>query len=786
MPIIWITILFFGGVLTADRLAWSLSRWSWMGLGTCLAIAALFLFCDLILRKPVRFPRGFSLALTAAFFLGGIRYQAALPQFEDPAYILNFADQDTPVFITGLVVDFPDARDQIINLRIKAELLENPREGSVSVVDGLILAKIPVENSVSYGDRVKLSGYLKIPPAEEDFDYQVYLKRQSIYAYLPKADITVLEPEIGGNILLRGIFQMRTRALARIYQLWPDPEASLLAGILLGVESGIADQVQKAFRETGTTHIIAISGFNITIVAGLFSRFFSRLLNPRQGALAAVIGIGLYTLLVGADAAVVRAAVMGTLSLIARQIGRRQHGLNAAALASLIMILFNPQLPWDISFQLSLAATLGLILYADPLANWFLGISSRILPLDQAQMLVEPISEYVLMTFAAQLTTLPVMLYHFHSFSLNTFLTNPAILPVQPPIMLAGGLALLLSLIWFPLGKAAAPLVYPFVLFTIRVVEGFSSLPIRPNQTGPLGLGWVIGFYFLLGLVTFGGSILTYFSTVINTSAAAGGLVLLAIIIWRLVFSAPDGLFHFILFDVGTGSAIYLQSPSGQRIIINGGPSTRLLSDHLGRLLPPFRRGVDYWVMASPTQQDLDALAGNMLRFRPEQVLWLGDSSLCWESENLRLLLEEEQIPVIYGKTGQVLVLGEGAQVKVLSLSRTGGTLLVEYGSFRVLVPFGLQEKTREDWRMGLDLGRVTALLLADNGYQSSNPSIWINNLHPRLVLLSVGMQDNRGLPDRGLIDRLAGYSLLRTDQQGSIHLLTDGEKLWVQVDRLP
>jgi len=277
----------------------------------------------------------------------------------------------------------------------------------------------------------------KTPPEGEGFSYRDYLQRQGIYVYLPNAEVEIVESG-QGNILMGGIFGLKSRAMAVLYQLWPDPEASLLAGILLGIETGIPDHVQQAFRDTGTSHIIAISGFNITIVAGLFSRFFSRLLNPRQGAIAAMLGIGVYTLLVGADAAVVRAAVMGGLSIFAQQIGRRQHGLNAAALASLIMILLNPQLPWDISFQLSLSATLGLILYADPFAQKFLEFSSRVLPLETAQRITQPISEYILFTFAAQLATFPVMLFHFHSFSLSTFLANPAILPVQPPIMLAG------------------------------------------------------------------------------------------------------------------------------------------------------------------------------------------------------------------------------------------------------------------------------------------------------------------------------------------------------------
>ena len=786
MPVIWVTIFLFGGVLTADKLSWAGSRWFWSGtvsLGLILGLLLILKSKFTRLTKPVR---RMILSLVAAFFMGGIRYQVSIPDRGNSSYIENYADQAAEVEITGLVADFPDSRDQITNLRIEVEMIEIPREALAADVEGLILVKIPVEKKISYGDRVKVSGYLKLPPEGEDFNYRVYLMRQGIYVYLPSAEIEILEPAVGGRFLLKQIYRLRSQGLERIYQLWPDPEASLLAGILLGIESGISENVQKAFRETGTTHIIAISGFNMTIVAGLFSRFFSRVLSQRQGALAAVIGISLYTLLVGADAAVVRAAVMGGLSIFAGQIGRRQHGLNAAALASLIMVLFNPQLPWDLSFQLSLSATLGLILYADPLANWFLRISARIISLEKAQRLVGPVSEYVLFTFAAQLTTLPVMLYHFQSFSLNTFLTNPAILPVQPPIMIVGGLALILGLIWPPLGKAAAPLVYPFVLFTIRVVEWFSSLPIRPGQTGPIKSGWIAGFYLLLALITFGGPLISYFSTLLNTGAAVGGLAVLVIITWRLVFSAPDGLFHIHLLDVGTGSGIYLQTPSGQKVMINGGPSTRRLSDHLGRKLPPFQRSIDYWIISSPIEQDIDALAGNIPRFRPVNVLWLGDGSLCWESENLRSVLDENDIPLVYGTTGQILTLSDGVMITILSQNKRGGTLLIEYNSFRVLLPYGLLENDREEWRMGLDLGQITALLLADNGYQSSSPSLWIDNLHPRLVLLSVGIKDNQGLPDRALIDRLAGYSLLRTDQHGSVHLISDGEKLWLRVDRLP
>jgi len=489
--------------------------------------------------------------------------------------------------------------------------------------------------------------------------------------------------------------------------------------------------------------------------------------------------------LVGADAAVVRAAVMGGLSIFAQQIGRRQHGLNAAALASLVMMLFNPQLPWDVSFQLSLSATLGLVLYADPFSDSFLRLCSRFFPLEVAKRITQPVSEFVLFTFAAQLTTLPVMIYHFHSFSLTTFLANPAILPVQPPIMVFGGLALILALVWFPLGKLAGPLVYPFVLFTIRVVEWFSRLPIKVAHLGQVDLIWIILFYAILFLVTFYFPLLLQLRRYLTPSLVASSQVLLALLVWRMIFSTQDGNLHFYLLDVGTGSAIYLESPSGDRVLINGGPSTKLLSDHLGRKLPPFKRELDLILVLSPQAQDLDALTGNLSRFVPEKVVWLGDPSLCWESENLRLSLDESRIPLIFAEEGQTLIFSDGMRIQILSSSFRGGTVLVEYGDFRAVLPYGITNEIRTGLNNGKDIGEVSVLLLADNGYQSSNPLVWIDNLHPQLVLLSVGIKDSQGLPNRGLIDRLAGYSLLRTDQHGTIHLSTNGEKLWIRVERL-
>jgi competence protein ComEC len=252
-----------------------------------------------------------------ALCLGASRYQSAIPDLTNPAFIANYNDSDVSWEVTGLIDAPPDVRDTYINLRIQAESLNPYRtDAEPRAVTGLILARVDHGTEFRYGDRLTLRGYLETPPENEDFSYRDYLTRQGVYSLMRGYNATVLASG-QGNPFFQTIFSLKTRAFEQVYRLWPDPEASLFAGILLGVETGIPATVQQAFKDTGTSHVIAISGFNITIIAGLFASFFGRFLGPRKGALAAVIGISIYTILVGADAAVLRAAIMGGLALFA-------------------------------------------------------------------------------------------------------------------------------------------------------------------------------------------------------------------------------------------------------------------------------------------------------------------------------------------------------------------------------------------------------------------------------------------------------------------------------------
>ncbi|RME37982.1 MAG: ComEC family competence protein, partial [Thermoflexia bacterium] len=336
-------------------------------------------------------------------------------------------------------------------MRLRAERLTLPDGQQVSVQD-TALVYLPRYPTFAYGDRLLVSGLLQTPPEFADFSYREYLARQGVFSLVRRAQaIRVGQGTV--NPLLALLLTFRQQAQAVIGRILHEPAASLLTGILLGVEGGIPKDVNEAFAATGTSHIVAISGFNIAIISGLFYQVFRRWLGPRRAVWPSIVGVVLYTLLVGASASVVRAAIMGILYLLGRRLGRPTYVPASLAAAAIGMTLWNPLVLWDVGFQLSFAATLGLVLYVDRLERGALRLLTLMASEEDARRALGFLSDALLVTLAAQIATLPLTLYYFRRLSLVSLLTNVLVLPAQPGVMVWGGLATLAGMLWLPLGE---------------------------------------------------------------------------------------------------------------------------------------------------------------------------------------------------------------------------------------------------------------------------------------------------------------------------------------------
>jgi len=786
LPLFWLSLAFIVGIILASEVPLTYDIW--------LILAGIFLLFGLRPNKPaeiLRFSTRTYLIIVLSLVslcLGGFRYQLSIPAI-DAFHIAWYNDREYDVLVTGTLDEPPDYRDTYTNLYLKVEAVDT---GSGDLpVEGFLLARVFPNESYEYGEHIRIRGKLVTPPENEEFSYREYLARQGIHAYMSRTEVTHLPGE-GGNPVKKAIYAFKDKALENIYLIFPDPEASLLAGILLGVDTGLPKDLQQAFKNTGTAHIIAISGFNIAIIAGLFFTLFSRTLGQVRGSIAAILGIALYTFLVGADAAVVRAAIMGGLSLTIRQFGRRNDGLSALMLSAALMAAFmNPNIPWDVGFQLSFFATLGLILYAEPFQEWAVRVITRYTSPGAAQKLASPISEYFLFTLAAQLTTLPIMAYHFKRISLVSLIANPFILPVQPAVMILGGIAVLLSLVWLPLGTVAAFSAWPFVAYTIRLVELFDRLPNGVIVLGNLSLWLVFLFYIaLLSWTFFRHRIKDFFTgeqanlPTLPAVTIATVLTVLVMVTWRAAFTTPDGRLHITFLNVGSADAILIQTPGGRNLLINGGPSVSLLSDGLGRRLPPLNRRLDWLIVASTQENQLSGLPRVVERIPPSNVLWAGNVEASFSARNLDEWFIDQSIPVTRAEAGSELDLGEGAFLHILNVNSRGAILRIEWNEFRVLLPVGMNFTALEELKYGEDIEMVSTLLLGDSGYAPINPPEWVANLNPQLIILSVAAGDPDGLPHEGTLEAIEDYALLRTDYNGWIEVTTDGAEMWVEVEK--
>jgi len=730
--------------------------------------------------------------------LGALRYQASLPSFD--ASNLAYYNGAGEATVVGIVVEEPDVRDRYVNLKVSASYLES--EGQRHGVKGLVLVQTGRHPSYAYGDELQIEGRLEAPPELEGFSYREYLARQGIHSMMRYGRITVLSRG-RGDPFHRVLYALRNHLQETIARLFPEPSASLLTGILLGVETSIPRSLLEDFNATSTTHIIAISGFNIAIVGGAIGVLAKRLVGTYRAVVVSMAAIAFYTILVGADAAVVRAAIMGGISLLAVIAGRRTFALASLAAAALAMTLWNPLLLWDVGFELSFAATLGLVLLVRPWEEGIRALLSRWLPEERAASLVRLLSGPLFVTTAAQLAVWPITLYYFHRLSLVSPLTNLLIIPAQPAVMIVGGLATLLGALHPLLGQPVAWVAWLCLAYTIGVVELTARLPVASIGLGGFSAGAMWLYYLLLSAgvlsVRQDRSRLREFwvSTTdrLGTKLLTGGLALAVILAWIAALQMPDRRLHIHFLDVGQGDAIFIESPDGQQILVDGGPSPSVLLSHLGRRMPFWDHSLDLVVLTHPEEDHVNGLVDVLERYEVGLVLDSGQECTSATCAAWRSLVEEKKILYRRAQAEMNLELGGGVRLDVLhpptplltntasDINNNSVVLRLEYGRFSVLLTGDIMAEAENTL---LASGRALdslVLKVPHHGADTSLSEPFLEAVSPRLAVISVGPDNRFGHPGEVTLEKLEGIATYQTDLDGSIEVISDGSVYWLRTD---
>lgn len=435
-----------------------------------MAMLALFFIILLTLfwRSPKFMVAGF---LGVTFLLGAWRIQAV----SHPDLAANFIAKlyGQKVEISGIVVKDPDVRAKQTNLTI------TPRD-----YEGNVLITVGKYPEYQYGDELQIFGKVEEPFETEDFSYKNYLSRYDTYAVMRFPKVEKHESN-QGSIIKSSLLAVKHKFQDVLSQSLPEPHNSLLLGIILGLKRSLPNDLKEALVICGISHIVVISGYNISIITKNLLKtrgFWGR----RAAFIISLLAVLAFVIMSGAEASVLRAAAMGMLLVLALNVGRVYQVTNALVLTAALMIAQNPKiLNFDIGFQLSFLATLGLIYLTPIFEKWLQGVPNFL-----------QFRTNLASTMGAIIFTLPLLIYYFDRVSIVAPVVNVLILWTMPYLMFLGFVNGLVGMIYLPLAKLLGAVTWILLEYMIRVVEFFAHLPF--SQTSAQIKFPVIFLYYLL------------------------------------------------------------------------------------------------------------------------------------------------------------------------------------------------------------------------------------------------------------------------------------------------
>ena len=448
--------------------------------GASLHLSFLFLLISLALLFVYAIQKNKTSALAALFFflafLGALRTVSYIPEIPDSL----LSRINTEITLEGVVVENPDIR-------------ETHQRVTIETAETRVLAVLPLYPELRYSMEVEVTGTLTRPlPFETEpgrvFPYHLFLLKDRVVLLLEDARVTI---ENRNSSIYGALLDLKFLGIDALGVSLPEPHASLAGGLILGGKQGLGKELLEDFIVTGLVHIVVLSGYNVMIVAEFILRLFRRY-GTRIASGVGITTILLFVLIAGAGAASIRAGIMASIAVYARATGNTYNALRALIVAAFLMVLISPlSLLYDPGFQLSVIATLGLILGAPIIKEKLSFVPTEFL------------KEIISATIAAQIAVLPLLLYQNGLFSLVALPANVLVLPFVPLAMLLSFVAGVFGILIPPLAPLLSLPAYVFLSYIISIAEVLAALPLSAVSIPAFPFVFVLFSYALLLYVAF-------------------------------------------------------------------------------------------------------------------------------------------------------------------------------------------------------------------------------------------------------------------------------------------
>ena len=775
------------------------------------AAAVLTALLSRMLRRSV-FASVLLLAATAGILV--VESLHTLPSDEMRAY------HDVPAEVVGIVVDDPTPAGSLARVLLEVESVES--SGDRTDASGRVLVTFRVPTSlvdardapyIRYGDRLRLAGRLLPPPELDGFDYPGYLASQGIGTTMWLPEVELID-EGNGSPAMRLLYALRRTLAESLARVVPEPQAALGQALLLGIRDGLPDELVEEFRETGTSHLLAISGMHVGILLGIALSAGQWLLGRRRHyyLLAPLVLIWAYALLSGMSPSAVRATIMGTVYLAALALGRPRAIMPALGLAAAVMVAVHPVVLTSVAFQLSFAAMAGIATIARPLGDRLIALMQPGAPnRGGANPLVGFAAYSTAMTVAATLATLPMVVYYFGRVPLVGVPATMLALPALPPVLVSHAAAAFAGAIsdWLavPFGWAA----WLTSSYVIAVVDALARLPAASVETGRaspylagiccaiLAVAYVLSrrpewFAWAAQGVKGGTPRLPGSSLKWGVAAA----LVAAAVVWAVALAMPDGRMRVIFADVGQGDATLIVTPNARSVLVDGGPDRETAARLLGETLPFWDRSIDAVVLTHPHDDHVRGLVEVIERYDVEHIVHRdmhhdGPAYGEWQR-----LVAQEGAAEVEAMQGRRFTL-DGVLFEVLwppeellsgtssDLNNASVVLRVSYGATSFLLPADIHSDAEARLVETISIDS-DVLKVPHHGSRTSSSPAFLDAVSPSAAVISVDAESRYGHPHAEVVDalraRMAWDNVILTSESGTIEFVSDGRSLTVRRER--
>ena len=678
----------------------------------------------------------------------------------------------------------------------------------------LVAATLPRYPEIQAATRLTVDGAVRAPP---EGPYGDYLARTGVTGTLRSRTLEIVPGPATPGGALETVRRAAGDALAAAI---PEPQAGLAAGIVVGLRDRVDRDLAADFTTVGASHVVAISGWNIAIVAATVAALAGGVARRRRAALL-VIAIGVYVVFAGASPSVVRAAAMAGVVLLARESGRGGRAAAALGWAAVILLLADPRLVRDAGFQLSSLATAGILAWATPLDERLSRLGGGRLP--------GWLAESLAVSLAAQAATLPLVLATFGRLAIVSPAINLAVVPLVAPAMAACVVALVggfVPVLGGPATVATLAGLPAWLLLALMcgIVEAGASLPFASATLEPpwtvvaaaATIGVPVGIIGarrlarqraesaprarparieppLAGARPSAGPQPIPHATRLAVGAVVVSIVGLAVV----VLHRPDGAVTITVLDVGQGDAILVEGGAGGRMLVDGGPDPDRLLIALDRRLPPWDRRLDLLVLTHPHEDHVAGLAMLLERYRVGRVVepgmrGPGPGYAAWDAllgapgapprselaTGDRFRLDGIRFDVLWPDRGHVPAEppDTGRAINDVSI-----VLLGSVAGRRFLLTGDVEDDV-DPTLLARGLPPVDVLKVAHHGSGSASTPAFLEAVRPAVAIVSAGADNPYGHPARSTVDRLAatGARVLRTDTDGSVEVTIATEAIRV------